>query len=209
MTNAYSVVAQFEERVAARFGFKYGIAVDCCTSAIFLALKFRQASGFADMQYAVMPARTYISVPFACLDAGIEKIMFHPKPWERHRAHYRIEPWAVHDAALYWKNPADHSSDGIGIWCLSFHVKKPIPIGRGGMILTNEFTAERWLRRARYDGREGKPYSEETITTRGWHRYMTPEQAARGLSLMDTYPEGVDVPEEQYPDLRDMPIFAG
>ncbi len=39
--------------------------------------------------------------------------------------------------------------------------------------------------------------------------YMTPEQAARGMALMDIYPEGVEIPSEDYPDLSEMPVFKG
>jgi hypothetical protein len=38
---------------------------------------------------------------------------------------------------------------------------------------------------------------------------MTPEQAARGMTLMDMWPNGVDIAPETYPDLREMPVFKG
>jgi dTDP-4-amino-4,6-dideoxygalactose transaminase len=40
MRNAFGVVDEFERRVAEYAGSKYAVAVDCCTSALFLCFKF-------------------------------------------------------------------------------------------------------------------------------------------------------------------------
>ena len=205
--NAYSVVEQFEARVAQHFNLAHGIAVDCCTSAIFLSLMYRKAESMTAWA-AHLPAHTYISVPFAVMDAGITP-RFTPEKWT---THYAIEPWAVMDAAKLWDGAATitpHFPPHF-LWCVSFHIKKPVPIGRGGMILTSDDDATAWLRKARYDGRTpGVPLAQDVITTRGWHRYMTPEQAARGLALLDVYPGGFTIEPEDYPDLSHMPVFAG
>ena len=50
------------------------------------------------------------------------------------------------------------------------------------MILTDDDNTARWLRKARYDGREGKSYPNERIDMLGWHVYMTPEQALQILT---------------------------
>jgi dTDP-4-amino-4,6-dideoxygalactose transaminase len=74
-----------------------------------------------------------------------------------------------------------HESD---FTCLSFHFKKLIPIGRGGMILTNDARAADWLRKARYDGRDSYFYNDilnTDVDIMGYHMYMTPEQAIRGV----------------------------
>ena len=204
--NAYETVERFERRVADRFGMAHGIAVDCCTSAIFLCIKWRQRCGYR-YDYATIPCRTYISVPFALQDCGLT-VRFSAQAWG---SFYEVEPWGVMDAAKHWKFPElvdqrqrhPHSL----LWCFSFHIKKPIPIGRGGMILTDDAEAAEWLRRARYDGRSGVAFDKDNIKERGWHRYITPEQAGRGLSLMDIYPDGVDIPFELYPDLSKMEVF--
>ena len=43
----------------------------------------------------------------------------------------------------------------------------------------------------------------------GWNMYMTPVQAAHGLSLMQNYPQEVeDIPEDPpYPDLKKFQLF--
>ena len=77
-----------------------------------------------------------------------------------------------------------------GLHVLSFQIKKRIPIGRGGMILTDSIRAYNWLKKASYDGRNlKKDYMKDKITFLGYHFYMTPEDAARGLLLMDMQPK--------------------
>lgn len=194
--NAYATVAEFERRVADYAGAPYAVAVDCCSNAIFLCCVRRHVRG----ERVYIPARTYISVAAAIIHAGGE-VVFQDYPWV---GMYQLRPFGIIDGAKRFR-PDMYTG---GLHCLSFHVKKHIPIGRGGMILCHDEADYEWLRRARYDGREGKPYAEEQITTLGWHAYMTPEQAARGLTLMDALPPD-DLPDltEDYPDLREMPVF--
>ena len=81
--------------------------------------------------------------------------------------------------------------------CLSFHIKKHLKIGKGGMILCDSEEAAKWFKARRYEGRtDGLKYHEDMIDEEGWNMYMTPEQAARGLTLMQNYPEHMpDIPE--------------
>jgi dTDP-4-amino-4,6-dideoxygalactose transaminase len=72
--------------------------------------------------------------------------------------------------------------------CLSFHIKKHLKIGKGGMILTDDPDAVIWFKKARYEGRSEKLYHEDDIDMLGWNMYMTPQQASHGLSLMQNYP---------------------
>lgn len=196
--NAYGVVEQFEKRVAEFSGSRYGVAVDCCTSAIFLCLKY------ADLEdprsgVVTVPARTYISVPMAVIHAGFVP-KFEDLDW---RGVYQLKPYPIYDGAKRFRKAMYRG----GFHCLSFHHKKHLPIGRGGMILTDDEKAVKWLRKARYDGREGKPYHLEKVSMMGYHCYMTPEQAARGLTLMDTIDHHLPDLTEDYPDLRQMPVF--
>lgn len=195
--NAYGIVAEFERRVEAFAGAPHAVAVDCCTTGLFLSLKYARA------HRVTVPARTYVSVPMAVLHAGAA-LSFRDYDW---RGIYELE----HDGDLKVWDGAKRFRKGMyagGLHCLSFHLKKHLPIGRGGMVLCPNADAAAWLRSARYDGREGKPYDQERVTMMGWHAYMTPEQAARGLALLDVLPS--DAPPdltEDYPDLREMPVF--
>lgn len=194
--NAYAIVTEFERRVAGFAGARHAIAVDCCTSALFLSMKYVGVEGAE----VTLPAKTYISVPFAVMNAGARPV-FSDYAWS---GVYRLRPYDIKDGAKRFRSGMYEG----GLHCLSFHIKKHLPIGRGGMVLTDDADADDWLRRARYDGREGKPYDQERIAMMGWHCYMTPEQAARGLALMDVLTSD-NLPDltEDYPDLREMPVF--
>lgn len=68
--------------------------------------------------------------------------------------------------------------------------------------------ADRWLRRARFDGRtEGvDPKDDDFIL--GWHCYMSPEIAAEGLVRLSWLPKhNADLPNSDYPDLSKVPLF--
>jgi dTDP-4-amino-4,6-dideoxygalactose transaminase len=192
--NAYGVVAEFERRVAEFAGARHAVAVDCCSNALFLACKY------VGVREVILPARTYISVPFAVIHAG-GTVRFSDYNW---LGTYELAPYAITDGAKRFRRGMYAG----GLHCLSFHAKKHVPIGRGGMVLTDDEKAANWLRRARYDGREGKAYADELVDMVGWHAYMTPEQAARGLALLDVLPSDA-LPDltEDYPDLRRMPVF--
>ncbi len=96
-----------------------------------------------------------------------------------------------------------------GSMCLSFHMKKTLAIGKGGMILTDNVALYEWAKKARYEGRSEKNYHEDEIEMLGWNMYMTPQQAAHGLALMQNYPEHVeDLGENNgYKDLSKLPVF--
>ena len=56
--------------------------------------------------------------------------------------------------------------------------------------MTNSKEAYNWLKYASYDGRDlNKYYADDDFTMIGWHYYMTPEDAARGILLMDQIPD--------------------
>jgi dTDP-4-amino-4,6-dideoxygalactose transaminase len=97
-----------------------------------------------------------------------------------------------------------------GFMTLSFQIKKRIPIGRGGMILTDDKKAYEWLKKASYDNRDLTiPYPDNKYDFVGWHYYMTPEDAARGILLMDQTP--VNNPDtgtwQNYADLSKKKLF--
>ncbi|MNY60770.1 hypothetical protein D3C86_1973650 [compost metagenome] len=79
------------------------------------------------------------------------------------------------------------------------------------MILTDNAAAASWLRKSAYDGRDlEKLWKEDPIEQIGYHYYMTPEDAARGLLLL----RGLDPTRklslggsENYPDISQWPVF--
>ena len=93
---------------------------------------------------------------------------------------------------------------------VSFQVKKRIPIGKGGIIMTNNKKAYEWFKYASYDGRDlTKQYLDDDFKMIGYHFYMTTEDAARGILLMDQIPEfNEDTGSSKtYTDLSNKKIF--
>ena len=193
----YKIVKMFEEEIAYYTGAPYAVSVNSCTNALFLCCKYME------VQEVTIPKRTYLSAPQSIIQAG-GSVSFEDLKWE---GLYQLKPYPIWDAAKRLTSgmyiPGSHM-------CLSFHIKKHLKIGKGGMILTDSKSFVDWAREARYEGRsEGVPYQLDNIDSMGWNMYMTPEQATRGLMLMQNYPEHVpDIPEDPpYRDLTEFEMF--
>ena len=80
------------------------------------------------------------------------------------------------------------------------------------MILTNDVKFNEWARPMIYDGRhKDRMYDEDEFECVGWHMYMSPESAKRGLEIFnsdriqdDNQSVGGDW---KYKDLRDQKIY--
>jgi dTDP-4-amino-4,6-dideoxygalactose transaminase len=166
-----------------------------------LCLKYRQAQG-----EVVIPARTYVSVPMQVIHSGCQPT-FEDLDWS---GLYELKPWNIYDSAARFTKNMYVQGDALQV--LSFQIKKRLPIGRVGAILTNSKVAYEWLKLATYDGRNlDLPYDHvDHVQTLGWHFYMTPEDAARGIWLMDRIAEdnADTMDSKHYPDLRSMKIFG-
>ena len=195
------IVDMFEHKVAKYFGSKYAVAVDCCSHAIFLSLMYLKDRGEIDaFDNIVIPKHTYVSVPMQIIHAGF-KVRFKDIEW---KGYYELYPSRVIDAAVMWTE-GGYIKDSL--MCLSFQIKKAIPVGKMGTILTDDIDAYTWLKLASYDGRDlTVPYDgEEHIKMLGWHMYATPEDCARAIILMDQV-EGMGsyMGSENYPDVSQM-----
>ena len=74
---------------------------------------------------------------------------------------YQLKPTNVYDGATRWTEGMYEAGDGYQV--ISFQIKKRIPIGKGGMILTNDKDAYEWFKMMRYEGRNTDlPYVEDT-----------------------------------------------
>jgi dTDP-4-amino-4,6-dideoxygalactose transaminase len=197
--SSWDSVREFERVVADFAGAKYGIAVDSCTNALFLSLKYEKSQHVVDW-FAVLPARTYVSAPMAVMHAG-GWVKFTGLPWE---GAYKLWPYQIIDSACRFRKGMYEG----GLHCLSFQAKKRLPIGKGGMILTDDKDAVDWLTKARACGRNvNVPLAEDNIDMLGWNMVMTPEQASRGLFLMESMTFDDQDSHFDYPDLRKMEVF--
>lgn len=193
----YNTIREFERQIAVWAGAKYGVAVESGSAALFLCCLYRKVG------YTVIPARTYPSVPCAIINAG-GYVGFEQRPWA---GVYELSPYRIIDGALRFRQGMYEG----GLHCLSFHIKKNLPIGRGGMILTDDLEAIRWLKRARFDGRDEVPLPSDDLSMLGFNFYMSPDQAARGLELFNLIKDreipDLDSTQQGYPDLSQLPVY--
>ena len=196
---AFDVVRQFENAMASYAGSTYAVAVNSCSSALFLCCLYKKVGE------VTIPKFTYPSAACAIVNAG-GKIKFSEEQWS---GLYEFKPYNIVDGALRLKRGMYVKGS---LHCLSFSLKKNLSIGESGMILTDDKEAYEWLKLARFDGRhEGVPLAEDNLTVVGWNMYMTPEKAARGLWVFDMLKDrdipDMDSTKQGYPDLSTFPIF--
>ena len=190
-------VAEFEKLIATFYNAPYAVAVDCCTHAIELCLRLSKP------EHVTCPTHTYLSVPMTFNKLGISW-EFVDNDW---RDYYYIGHTDIIDAAVYWKW---HGYVPGTKMCLSFQYKKHLSLGRGGMILLDNYDDYVVLKKMSYDGRFGDlPWAEQDIDTMGYHYYMTPETAQTGIFRFCS--AEVNEPRKwsylDYPDISQMKVF--
>jgi dTDP-4-amino-4,6-dideoxygalactose transaminase len=72
------------------------------------------------------------------------------------------------------------------IQCISFGRSKPLEIGQGGCILTDDAELYRKASMMRYDGRDLhiSPWVKQKEFTVGYHYYMRPEECIAGRNML-------------------------
>jgi len=194
----YAAVNSFESIIADYAGAKYGVAVDSCCNALFLC------SYYMKVKQVTLPKFTYPGVASAVIHAG-GKLKFEDVEWQ---GQYQLNPYPIIDSALRFRRGMYIKGT---LYCLSFHAKKHLNIGRGGMILCDSEAAYKWFRKARFDGRSEIPLADDKITMAGWNMYLTPEQASRGLMLFDTLKnkdlDDMEWRAQNYPDLSKIKAY--
>lgn len=180
------VIDMFEKKVAEFAGCKYAVTTDCCSHGLFLSLKYLQYTGeLKKDDVLTIPKMTYVSAAMQVIHAG-NKINFEDLEWS---GVYQYKGSRLWDGAVRWTKNMYVGNNALQV--ASFQLKKRIPIGKGGIILTDSKEAYEWLKLSSYDGRDlTTPYTDENhITMMGYHMYMTPEDAARGIIIMDETPD--------------------
>jgi len=168
---SFEAVEKFENEISKYFGSSYAVAVDCCTHGLELCLRYTGATSIS------VPKHTYISVPFLASKLGIE-ICWKDEDWTDY--YYLTDK--VIDAAVLWK---ENSYIVESLMCISFQFQKHLSLGRGGVILTDNKESYDKIKKMSYDGRlPNIPWRQQDINCIGYHYYMTPETANRGLSKL-------------------------
>lgn len=195
----WEIVTCFEQKLADYSGSKYAVCLDSCSNSIFLCLKYLNLKN----SIIEIPKNTYASVPMQIIHSG-NKIKWNDISWE---GEYYLGSTPIIDGATrFRKNMFKEKS----YYCLSFHHRKTLKIGRGGAILTDDKSFVDWARPMIYDGRNRNiSYKDDQLSCIGYHMYMTPEDAAIGIVQLDDLPEwNPDTGSDQtYPDLSLQPIF--
>lgn len=205
-SSVYDVTKNFEERLAEYTGAPYAVTVDNQSNALFLALYYEKITG----KTIKIPSRTYPSVPCEIIHAG-GKVEFEPVQGTTLKGAYQLYPTNVWDSALRFTS--DMYITGTHM-CVSFTGPyKHLKLGKGGAILTDDFEAYKWFKRARYSGRNEVSYHDDNFDMLGWNFYMMPEIASRGLLLMNQFynmdgtPKHNDDLELPYPDLSKFNVY--
>jgi dTDP-4-amino-4,6-dideoxygalactose transaminase len=202
----YKITEDFEQALSKYTGAPYVITVDNASNAMFLALMYEKIEG----KTVSIPSRTYPSVPCEIIHAG-GKINFEPVEGIKIKGAYQLKPTKVWDSALRFTSnmyiPNSHM-------CISFTGPyKHFKLSKGGAILTDDYNAYLWFKRARYSGRRECSYHDDNFDMLGWNFYMMPELAARGLLLMNQFyntdgtPKHNEDLELPYPDLSKFEIY--
>jgi dTDP-4-amino-4,6-dideoxygalactose transaminase len=192
----FNKLLEFEKQIAHFFGAPYALAVDCCTHGLEMCIKL------CSEQQIICPKQTYISIPFM-LEKISSKYIFDDILWQEY---YYLTP-SIIDAATLWRRNSYIPNTCMGI---SFHIKKHINIGRGGMILLDNKVWYERLKKMRYDGRsiyDDVMYIDDNIADIGYHYYMTPETAAEGIKI---FQQKKDIPPKilSYKDYSDITQFS-
>jgi len=190
----YKITEDFEQKLAEYTGAKFAITVDNQSNALFLALMYEGVKGIE----ITIPSRTYPSVPCEIIHAGA-KVSFNPVKGKKIKGAYQLEPTNVWDSALCFT--ADMYKPGTHM-CISFTGPyKHFKLSKGGAILTDNYDAYLWFKRARYSGRRETSYHDDHFDMLGWNFYMMPELAARGLLLINQF-YNMDGTKKHNPDLE-------
>ncbi len=191
-------VAEFEEKFAEYLGVKRAIAMNSCTSALFLAVKALGITG-----EVIMPSFTFVATANAVITAGAVPVFT-----DIHYDTCNMDPWIIEDKitsrteAIMPVHFAGHSCNmdaimeiaerhglaviedsaetlggeyegemagSFGIGCFSFFPTKAMTTGEGGMLTTNDDALADKVRALVGHGLVKTPYERES-TKKPWYR---------------------------------------
>jgi dTDP-4-amino-4,6-dideoxygalactose transaminase len=175
--------AQFETEFAAYVGAREAVAVNSCTSALFLSL---QLLGIGPGDEVLVPSFTFAATANVVRHCGAEPVFvdilpdgftIDPADAERKRTARTRAAIPVHYggnvAADLGVPTVEDSAHRIvpnhrspNLVCYSFYATKSITTGEGGMVTTDDPDQAHWLRQARLHG----------LSRDAWQRYGTAQK---------------------------------
>ena len=115
-------------------------AVDAITSSTDFLDNLTSGSIF-EVNDVIIPSKTYLSVPQSIMQAG-GNVLFDESMNDWTGA-YQLKPYPIWDSA---KRLTSNMYIPGSYMCLSFHIKKTLKIGKGGMVLTDDKEFVDWFR---------------------------------------------------------------
>lgn len=168
-----NTVFEFEEKLAKYVGAPYVVAVDSCTSALFLSLKYE-----AKKQVSI-PSMTVPLVANAALEAGYGITFNGETEWVG--SAYELVGTDVIDSAHQLQRDQYRNYKGKKL-CFSFYPTKTIGSADGGAIATDDEKFYQWAKSASTYGRnQGSKYQNSwdyDVEMVGYKRHYTNLQAA-------------------------------
>ena len=207
----YKITEEFEKSLCDYTGSPYAITLDNMSNGLFLALYYeKNIKKSLNGDTITIPSRTYPSVPCEIIHAGL-KVNFKKAQGKTLKGAYQLEGSNVWDSALRFTSEMYIPETYM---CISFTGPyKDFKLSKGGAILTDDYEAYLWFKRARYSGRRECSYHDDYFDMIGWNFYMMPELATRGLLLMNQFynidgtPKQNEDLELPYPDLSKFEIY--
>lgn len=198
--NPFQAILDFEAAICDFTGAPYCVTTDCCTHAIEIAFRLTHNN-----EKVSFPARTYLSVPMTMHKLGIGYELTN----ERWKNSYQFQGTKIWDCARHFESNMYKPGS---IQCVSFGFTKPLQIGLGGCILTDDLTVYQRASRMRYDGRDifnYSPWPSQTSFEVGYHYYLRPEECVIGLNLLENKQFIAQLDKYfDYPDCREITINA-
>jgi dTDP-4-amino-4,6-dideoxygalactose transaminase len=189
-------ISQFESQLAAYTGAPYAVAVDCCTHAIELAMRYDK------VKYTEFSAYNYVSVLMTMHKLGIQYRLLDDQ-WT---GQYCFHGTRIVDSA---RQLTEGMYQPGTITCVSFGRGKPLDLHRGGALLLDDAEAYRTMLLQRYDGRDLTilPWESQKKFKLGFHYKMTPDEAALGIKKLSQKEFTLNqINWSGYPDCRDIEI---
>jgi dTDP-4-amino-4,6-dideoxygalactose transaminase len=207
----YKITEDFEKSLSDYTGAPYVVTVDNQSNALFLSLYYeKNIKNSIETDTITIPSRTYPSVPCEIIHAGL-KVDFEHVDGKTIKGAYNLIGSNVWDSALRFTADMYISNTHM---CISFTGPyKHFKLSKGGAILTDNYEAYLWFKRARYSGRRECSYHDDHFDMLGWNFYMMPELSTRGMLLMGQFynidgtkknNEDLELP---YPDLSKFEIY--
>lgn len=176
--NPFDAILDFERMLQDYTGAPYAIVTDCCTHAIEIALRINTVDATS------FPSRTYLSIVMLMHKLGIDYQLTNNE-WFSDKK-YNFTNTNIWDCARYFHQNMYQKGH---VQCISFNREKPLSIGKGGAILTDDPMVAERANRMRYDGRDifrYKNWIDQQLFEPGFHYYLRPEECIVGMNLLDS-----------------------